>query len=296
MTTPLLRLPAPAKLNLFLHITGRRADGYHELESVFVPISWADSIDLHLRADGQIARADVGSLALPPDDLCTRAARALQEASGTRQGCDITLEKRLPAQAGLGGGSSDAATCLLGLNQLWGLKLPLAELQRIGLALGADVPFFLGGRPAFVSGIGERLQPFEPPAALLAADCWVLKPAAGLETSSIFRHPELARQSEPATIAGFAADPFGYGRNQLQSVATTICSDVGQALIGLSQHLTAHGVALLAPPRMTGSGSAVFAFGHAPANLHLPELPSGWCLQQCRVLAQHPIHEMLVPN
>ena len=146
---------APAKLNLFLHVVGRRADGYHLLQSVFVLIDWCDTLHFERRADGRLARHDLGA-ALPDDDLCLRAARLLQAESGTRLGADISIDKHVPWGAGMGGGSSDAASTLLALNRLWGLNWPRARLAELGLALGADVPFFLGGRNAFVEGIGER--------------------------------------------------------------------------------------------------------------------------------------------
>ena len=151
-------LPAPAKLNLFLHVVGRRADGHHLLQSLFVLIDWCDTLHVEWRGDGLLARHDLG-MPLPADDLCLRAARALQAEAGTSLGADLSIDKRLPSGAGMGGGSSDAATVLLALNRLWGLHWPLSRLAPIALAIGADVPFFLGGRNAFVEGIGERLTP-----------------------------------------------------------------------------------------------------------------------------------------
>ena len=145
----LFDVPAPAKLNLFLHVTGRRADGYHLLQSVFMLIDWCDMLHVEKRHDGQIHRHDL-SMPLPEDDLIVRAARLLQSATGTAQGADISIDKRIPAQAGMGGGSSDAASTLLALNRLWNLKLPLPQLEALGLQLGADVPFFLRGRNAWV--------------------------------------------------------------------------------------------------------------------------------------------------
>jgi 4-diphosphocytidyl-2-C-methyl-D-erythritol kinase len=158
-------VPAPAKLNLFLHVTGRRADGYHLLQSVFVLIDWCDTLHFERRGDGRLQRHDLGP-ALPADDLSLRAARALQQASGCSLGVDISVMKRVPWGAGLGGGSSDAASTLLALNRLWGLRWPRERLQAIAVTLGADVPFFVGGRPAFVEGIGDVLHPL--PAAALA--------------------------------------------------------------------------------------------------------------------------------
>ena len=267
-------VPAPAKLNLFLHVTGRRADGYHLLQSAFMLIDWCDTLHFERRPDGRISREDLGP-PLPADDLIVRAARALQQHTGCTQGVHVQVDKRIPAQAGLGGGSSDAASCLLALNRLWGLGLPRAQLAQIGLTLGADVPFFLGGRNAWVEGVGEQLQPIDLP----AQDWLVVKPAAGLETAKIFGHPDLGRDTKPATLAVFAADPYGFGRNDLQPVASLLCHEVGQALDWLS----AQGL----DGRMTGSGSAVFArcaSGSAPV-----QVPDHWQVRQCCNMAVHPL-------
>jgi len=268
-------VPAPAKLNLFLHVTGRRSDGYHLLQSVFMLIDWCDTLHFELRRDGRIAREDLGD-ALPADDLCVRAARALQQASGTPLGVQIALLKRIPAQAGMGGGSSDAASCLLALNRLWGLHWPLQPLLALGAQLGADVPFFIGGRNAWVEGVGERLTPLALPPARFV----VLKPQTGLETAAIFRDPRLRRDTHTATIFDFAANPLGFGRNDLQAVAQALCPEVTQALGWLaSQGLS---------PRMTGSGSAVFApltGGDAPqAHAHAP-----WLMRICANMDVHPL-------
>ncbi|MES2582666.1 MAG: 4-(cytidine 5'-diphospho)-2-C-methyl-D-erythritol kinase [Pseudomonadota bacterium] len=243
-------IPAPAKLNLFLHITGRRADGYHLLQSVFMLIDWCDTLHFDIRADGQISREDL-TWALPADDLVVRAARALQLATGCTLGAHIGIAKSVPAQAGMGGGSSDAASTLLALNRLWKLHLPVETLSAIGLALGADVPFFLCGKHAWVEGIGEKITPLDLPPARFV----VVKPDAGLQTQLIFSDPTLKRDSETAIISGFAANTaeriFKYGRNDLQAVAQRLCPGVTQALEWLeSQGLSG---------RMTGSGSAVFA-------------------------------------
>jgi 4-diphosphocytidyl-2-C-methyl-D-erythritol kinase len=281
-------LPAPAKLNLFLHITGRRADGYHLLQSVFMLIDWADSIDVMLRSDGVISREDSmppdgqGSSAaevLPGDDLCVRAARALQAASGCKHGAHIRLRKQIPTQAGMGGGSSDAATCLLALNRLWGLHLPLSTLEQLGLQLGADVPFFLRGSNAWVEGVGESITPIDLPAAQFV----VLKPQLGLPTHAIFAHPALKRDSAHAIISGFAADPYGFGRNDLQPIAELINSQVPQALLALR----AQGL----QPRMTGSGSAVFAklSGDENLNTALDNGFDGWQQKVCSNLSAHPL-------
>ncbi len=273
---------APAKLNLFLHITGRRPDGYHLLQSVFMLIDWCDTLHFELRQDGQITRTDLGSEAseaLPAEDLVVRAARALQNATGTTLGAHIGLEKRIPSQAGMGGGSSDAASCLLGLQRLWGVRLPAEQLQAIALGLGADVPFFLSGGHAWVEGVGEEITPLVLPAARFV----VVKPAAGLPTDAIFRSPGLKRDTETATIRGFAANANGsvyeFGHNDLQPVAQALCPQVGQSLDWLSmQHLQG---------RMTGSGSAVFA--HMPHEMELAVAPGDWQVRKCSNLDAHPL-------
>jgi len=281
------KVPAPAKLNLFLHITGRRNDGYHLLQSAFMLIDWCDTLHFDVRTDGHITRHDL-SAPLPADDLTVKAARALQTFSGTHLGVDIQIEKSIPAQAGMGGGSSDAASCLLALNRLWNLHLSRAQLMHIGLSLGADVPFFLSGNNAWVQGIGEQIQSIDiPPAQFL-----VLKPAAGLSTQAIFSHEELKRDTETAIISGFLAHPFDFGRNDLQAVAQKLCPDVNVALNWLSNK----GL----QPRMTGSGSAVFAhvgsdklnqFVDSSVNLtaSLRDAPESSILKICSNLAEHPL-------
>lgn len=266
-------VPAPAKLNLFLHVTGRRADGYHLLQSVFMLIDWTDTLHFELRRDARIVRRDLGA-ALPDDDLIVRAARLLQQASGSTLGANIAIDKRIPAQAGMGGGSSDAASTLLALNRLWQLHLPRPQLERLGLQLGADVPFFLRGHNAWVEGIGEQITPVALPPARFA----VIKPAAGVDTASIFRHPQLERATKPATIADFAADPYGFGHNDLQPVAQALCPEVSQAL----SLLEAQGL----QARMTGSGSAVFVHldGHAAI-----QAPDHWVVRECGNLEVHPL-------
>jgi 4-diphosphocytidyl-2-C-methyl-D-erythritol kinase len=266
-------LLAPAKLNLFLHITGRRDDGYHLLQSVFMLIDWCDTLHFDVRDDGLITREDL-TLALPADDLVTRAARALQQASGTTLGAHIAIEKHIPAQAGMGGGSSDAATTLLALNRLWGLNWPLPKLMPLGLTLGADVPFFMGGHNAWVEGIGEKITPIQLPESRFV----VVKPNAGLETAKIFRHPELQRATETATMPVFAVDPYGFGRNDLQPVAQALCPEITEAL----QWLGSFGLS----PRMTGSGSAVFA--KLPDGLLINSAPRDWQIRICSNMAVHP--------
>ena len=270
----LLDVPAPAKLNLFLHITGRRDDGYHLLQSAFMLIDWCDTLHFECLARDHLEREDL-TLPLPSNDLVLRAARLLKEASGCPLGAHIAIEKRLPSEAGMGGGSSDAASTLLALNRLWGLKWPLQRLQALGLQLGADVPFFLSGRHAWVEGIGEKIQPLSLPESAWA----VLKPQAGLETARIFRDPQLERQTKTATMSDFVARPFDFGRNDLQPVAERLCPEVTQALNWLET--------LGLQPRMTGSGSAVFARLHRP--LEWPSTPAGWQLRVCNNLKAHPL-------
>jgi 4-diphosphocytidyl-2-C-methyl-D-erythritol kinase len=267
-------IPAPAKLNLFLHITGRRDDGYHLLQSVFMLIDWYDTLNFELRSDGLISREDL-SWALPADDLCVRAARALQTATGCTQGAHIGIVKSVPAQAGMGGGSSDAASTLLALNRLWGLQVTLEKLMAIGLALGADVPFFLSGHHGWVEGIGEKITPLELPREQFV----VVKPDAGLDTKLIFSDPELKRDSETAIISGFAANTLTFGRNDLQAVAQKLCPGVNQAL----QWLASQGL----NGRMTGSGSAVFA--HLSHTIDLQNAPVAMQVRLCKSLDGHPL-------
>ena len=265
---------APAKLNLFLHITGRRADGYHLLQSVFMLIDWCDTLHFDARSDGHISREDL-SLPLPSNDLVVRAAQALKAASGSPLGAHIGVEKRIPSQAGMGGGSSDAASTLLALNRLWRLHYPLEKLAQIGLSLGADVPFFLGGNNAWVEGIGEALTPVQLPKRRFL----VIKPAEGLETKLIFSDPGLKRDTETAIISGFAANINDFGHNALQAVAQKLCPSVSQALkclesLGLSG-------------RMTGSGSAVFA--QVRDDFKLANIPREWQFRFCSSLEVHPL-------
>jgi 4-diphosphocytidyl-2-C-methyl-D-erythritol kinase len=289
----LYELPAPAKLNLFLHIIGRRPDGYHLLQSPFVLIDWADTLHFERRDDARLARHDLGPT-LPADDLCLRAARALQVASGTALGADISIDKQVPWGAGMGGGSSDAATVLLALNRLWQLDWPRERLAAIGLQLGADVPFFVMGRNAFVEGIGESITPLSLPSMRFA----VVKPAAAIATREIFEHPALRRDSLPVIVegsseeAGHSGVPAiwlqGFGTNVLQPAAEDRCPEVAQAARWLEAH---HGNS-----RMTGSGSAVFArVGMAgPPMATSPkagfaDLPQGWVGRMCRSLDAHPL-------
>jgi 4-diphosphocytidyl-2-C-methyl-D-erythritol kinase len=274
---------APAKLNLFLHITGRRPDGYHLLQSVFMLIDWYDTLHFEVRSDGQISREDL-NVPLPPDDLITRAARLLKQSTGTSQGAHIAIEKSIPAQAGMGGGSSDAATCLLALNKLWGLGLSVKQLAELGLKLGADVPFFLHGHNAWVEGVGEIMTPISLPPAQFA----VVKPFEGLETAKIFGSEALKRDTKPATISVFAADPYGFGHNDLQPVAQRLCPQISDAIAWLESA----SLAFLVKGRMTGSGSAVFAQVPRGTDLtQMPQVPAtwqNWKIQMCGNLEVHP--------
>ena len=295
-------VPAPAKLNLFLHVVGRRADGYHLLQSVFVLIDWCDLLHFERRSDGRLLRHDLGP-PLPADDLSLRAARALQQASGTGLGADLSVDKRVPWGAGLGGGSSDAASTLLALNRLWGLNWPRDRLLPIALTLGADVPFFVGGRNAFVEGIGERLSPL-PPQAQPPQRYAVVKPEAAIATTSIFGSPLLVSDTEAVTVISFLADAqiqtklaSGYGRNDLQPPAEASCPEVAQVAAWLAGRF--------GNSRMSGSGSAVFArvdqgfkgsFGTVDQPLATGRagplataMPPGWVGRMCDSLDYHPL-------
>lgn len=254
--------PAPAKLNLFLHITGRRADGYHLLQTLFQFLDYGDTLDFVLRPDGHVLRRS-GPAEIPAaQDLTVRAAEILQRHSGIRQGVEIHLHKHLPHQAGLGGGSSDAATTLVALNHLWAAGLKPDKLAELALELGADVPVFIAGRAAWAEGIGEILTPVEPP------EHWylVLQPACEIATREIFQAPDLTRNSAAITIARFYA---GAGRNDFEPVVRKRYPEVAKALDWLGQKAPAH---------LTGSGACVFAsFEHATdAKRVLAALPKGW--------------------
>jgi 4-diphosphocytidyl-2-C-methyl-D-erythritol kinase len=270
---------APAKLNLFLHITGRRADGYHLLQSVFMLIDWCDTLHFELRSHGKLSREDL-TTPLPDDDLVLKSARALQLATGSALGAHIGIAKSIPAQAGMGGGSSDAATTLLALNRLWKLNLSKLQLAQIGIELGADVPFFIHGSNAWVEGIGEQIFPIMLPKAHFL----VVKPESGLSTQEIFNDPALKRDTQNAIISGFAANPFGFGRNDMQAVAQKLSPDVSTALIWLeNQGLQ---------PRMTGSGSAVFAHVSSDKLSQFKQLPVSakvGTIRLCSNLAEHPL-------
>lgn len=243
-------IPAPAKLNLFLHITGRRDDGYHLMQSVFMLIDWCDTIHLERNSTGRTARTCHGNAAdkkLPTDDLCVQAAKLLQQHTGCTLGADITLEKNIPTEAGMGGGSSDAASCLIALNRLWELHLDTDALCQLGLALGADVPFFIRGCNAWVEGTGEKITPI----ALPAARFLVVKPATGVSTPTLFSHPDLTRNHKFVTMADFGRDVYCFGCNDMQAVAESVNPDISRVVTTLE--------AMQLRAVMTGSGSTVFA-------------------------------------
>lgn len=270
--------PAPAKLNLFLHVVGRRADGYHQLQTVFRFVDRGDALRFSPTEDGTIGRAEPLPGVPPESDLTVRAARLLQRETGCRQGVVIHLEKHLPMGGGLGGGSSDAATVLLALNHLWGLKLPRARLQALGLSLGADVPVFLFGRNAFAEGVGEALRPVDLP------DAWyvVLEPPVEVPTAAIFGAPELKRDTPPIDAGAWRP---GLGHNDLEPVAVARFPAVGEHL----RWLAAFGAA-----RMSGSGACVFAEFPTPAaaDAILAALPPGWRGWAAAGLAAHPLLDL----
>ena len=270
--------PAPAKLNLTLLVTGRRADGYHLLQTVFRFIDFADALRIAVRSDGRIERlTDIPGMAVD-DDLTVRAARLLQQAAGTRLGADIALEKHLPMGGGLGGGSSDAATVLIALNRLWGLDWPRERLQTLALALGADVPVFIFGESALACGVGEQLTALELPPAWYV----VLVPPVGVATARIFQDPDLIRDSIPLTIPPFS---FVAGRNDLEAVVCRHYPEVAKHLAWLRQYGAA---------RMSGSGACVFAeFGsEAEARAVAGRLPQTMRGVVARGLDRHPLRAM----
>lgn len=239
--------PAPAKLNLFLHVIGRRADGYHLLQTLFRFIDYGDTVHLRPRADGAVVRLSGPAGVAPDADLTVRAARLLQDAAGVSQGVDIRVDKRLPLGGGLGGGSSDAATVLIALNRLWGVDWPRERLMALGLSLGADVPVFIFGETAFAEGVGEILTPVALPPAWYV----VLIPPVSVATAEIFAAPELTRNTLPVTIPPFSADRFlRETRNDLEAVVVRRHPAVARCLEWLGRYGEA---------RMTGSGACVFA-------------------------------------
>ncbi|MFO8156257.1 MAG: 4-(cytidine 5'-diphospho)-2-C-methyl-D-erythritol kinase [Pseudomonadota bacterium] len=253
---------APAKLNLFLHVIGRRPDGYHRLQTVFQFLDHGDRLRVAPRDDGElIVRHRMAGLD-PDDDLVLRAARLLRESSGTSAGAELELTKVLPAGGGLGGGSSDAATALVALNALWGLDWSEDALAELGLKLGADVPVFVRGRAAWAEGVGEELTPVDLPQPWYL----VIHPGVGVATADIFRAPDLNRDREPITIRDFLA---GAGENTLEPVVAAREPEVAAALAWLGER---------APARMTGSGACLFAAFDEPeaAEAVCREVPARW--------------------
>ena len=279
--------PAPAKLNLFLHIVGRLPDnGYHLLQSVFTPIDLCDVIRIQVRDDGRIERVNDVPGVPADEDLAVRAAKLLQEASGSTFGASIELDKRIPMGGGLGGGSSDAATVLLVLNRLWKTGFDEEALGEIGLALGADVPFFVQASPAWVEGIGDRLAPFDlPPAWYL-----VVAPSVSVPTSSIYAAPELTRNTEALKMEDFSAHPPDFltdarFRNDMEAVVVARHAEVREALEWLAKRAKA---------RMTGSGGCVFAAfaSREAAQQVLDGLPAKMKGFVARGLDHHPLREV----
>jgi 4-diphosphocytidyl-2-C-methyl-D-erythritol kinase len=293
--------PAPAKLNLFLHITGRRADGYHTLETVFQFLDWCDLIHLCPTGDGQIRRLSALPGVEPEADLVVRAARALQAHTGCGLGVEIAVEKRLPLGGGIGGGSSDAATVLAALNVLWGLGLPLADLMGIGVRLGADVPIFLFGQAAWATGIGEELVPVAPPTPWYV----VAKPACAISTREIFTHPDLPRDTPPARAADFAADlaadlaaadrdgsraanagggGAGRWRNDCEALVRRLYPEVAVALDWLGPGA-----------RLTGTGACIFRpyASEAAAREKVASAPPGLLAHTARARNRSPLLDRL---
>ena len=275
--------PAPAKLNLFLHVTGRRPDGYHELQTLFQLIDLSDTVSLSVTDDGRIERP-AGPAGVDPDsDLTVRAARALQAATGCRAGASIRISKRIPMGGGLGGGSSDAATVLLALNHLWGCGLPVDELARLGLPLGADVPVFVRGSSAWAEGVGEQLVPVELP------ERWyvVIHPGVAVPTREVFQSPELTRNTPVITIRAFFGPEGSSGsRNDCEPVVRARYPEVADALSWLGN---------FAPARLTGTGSCIFAaFASAmDAERVAARAPDRWRAFVARGLNVSPVHALL---
>ncbi len=288
MTSNCLTLHSPAKLNLFLHIVGRRPDGYHLLQSVFQLIDWCDTLTLKLIPENEVRRINPIPGVSPESDLVVRAAKLLKEFCQIENGVEIDLKKEIPMGAGLGGGSSDAASTLIGLNALWDLHLSKETLAKLGIQLGADVPFFIFGQNAFVEGIGEQIQEI----ALETQDFLVLFPNQGISTVSIFHDPELTRDHPQITIDGFLASPWSFQTNDCQAVAMRICPEVKQALDWISQILPG------SKPRMSGSGSSVFAVlgpktDTAKLENLLQNLPKGWLSRIVRGLNKNPAYNLI---
>lgn len=291
--TSLKNCPAPAKLNLFLHVTGRRPDGYHLLQTAFQMVDRSDTLDFTLREDEQLRRVTEVPGVPEEQDLIIRAARLLQAEVQRRtgalpRGVDIAIHKILPMGGGLGGGSSDAATALMALSKLWNAGLSKQELMDLGLPLGADIPFFIFGETAFAEGVGEALRPVAAP------ECWyvVIEPGVQVPTAAIFTSERLTRNTSPVIMSDFSSHLEehhglkGFGRNDLQQVATSLFPPVAEAV----EWLSAHGDA-----RMTGSGACVFCAvaNEVDADAVLSKIPDKWTAWKARALNRHPLTAML---
>ena len=281
--TQTLSCPAPAKLNLFLHVVGRRPDGYHLLQTLFRFIDLHDTLHFTLRDDGAVRRTNAIEGVTEEQDLCVRAARLLQKETGCALGADIAVEKHIPMGGGLGGGSSDAATALIALNRLWSLGLPRARLMQLGLSLGADVPVFVFGENAFAEGVGEELQPCPLPEAWYV----VLFPPVQVPTAQIFAHPELTRDTVSITMRALLERQLRDGQqlhNDLQSVVCNLYPEVAHYLAWLNNF----GKAM-----MTGSGACVFAefTDHSQAEAVLARLPQDMRGVVAQGLTRHPLHD-----
>jgi len=278
-----LACPAPAKLNLFLHVTGRRPDGYHLLQTLFCFVDLHDTLHFALRKDGMILRGNEVEGVAAEHDLCVRAAKLLQAETGCRLGVEITVEKHIPMGGGLGGGSSDAATTLIALNRLWNLGLDRTRLMQFGLRLGADVPVFIFGENAYAEGVGEKLQPFP----LQPAWYVVLCPPVQVPTARIFAHPELTRNTVSLTMRALSERLFRDGRqfhNDLQPVVCSLYPEVAHYIAWLEKFGSA---------RLTGSGACVFAEfpDRGAADAVLGQLPEGMHGIVAQGLAKHPLHD-----
>lgn len=291
--TSLRDCPAPAKLNLFLHVNGRRPDGYHLLQTVFQMVDRGDTLHFTLRSDALIVRTSAVPGVPEESDLIVRALRLLQAEFVRRHGhlppgVDIAIDKILPMGGGLGGGSSDAATALMAMNHLWRAGLDRDALMALGLPLGADIPFFIFGQTAFAEGVGEALQAVEVP------QCWyvVIEPGVAVPTAAIFSAEDLTRDTKPVRIADFSRHLMsrtslsGFGKNDLQAVATRLFPPVAQAVEWLGHYGDA---------RMTGSGACVFcAFStEGEADEVLSNVPSVWSAWKARSVAPHPLQAVL---
>jgi len=274
-----LTCPAPAKLNLFLHVVGRRPDGYHLLQTLFRFIDLQDTLHFELRDDGEVHRTNSVEGVAEEQDLCVRAARLLQAETGCKLGADIAIEKRIPMGGGLGGGSSDAATTLIALNRLWSLGLSRERLMHLGLQLGADVPVFVFGENAFAEGVGEALQAYSLP------DAWyvVLFPPVHVPTEKIFMHPELTRDSVSITMRALSM-PQTKLRNDMQQVVCKLYPEVARYIDWLSNY----GKAI-----MTGSGACVFAefASRDQAEMVFRQLPENMRGVIAQGLKKHPLHD-----